>query len=288
MKFNFNTLYPVNESIKSRLLTCVLFGSFVSLFLFIFQPFGLSALPISIALISIAYGMICFAMMVILNVIVYLSLPDYFSEDNWTTKKELLWTILNVLLIGLANTIFSFLIKTAVFTWWNLFLFEAYTIALAVFPLTVSILLNQARLSNKFEQQSQPLNNSIENKKSSFDIETIPSVITIGSGTEEVTLLVDNFLYAKSDDNYVTVYYLDNTTVSQKTIRNTLKATYALFAEHKEIFKCHKSYIVNFKHVERISGNAQGFKLHLKGTDKILPVSRSLNGTIKSYFTNCH
>lgn len=288
MKFNLNKPYPVNESIKWRLLTCFLFGSFVTLFLFIFQPFGLSTFPTSIAPIAFGYGIICFTIMAILNVGVYLLFPNYFSEDNWTTKKELLWTIITVLLIGLGNTIFSFLIKIAVFTWWNLFLFEAYTIALAVFPLTASILLNQVRLSNKFEKQSQPLNKDIEKKQSSFSAEKTPSIITIGSGTEEIKLLVDNFLYAKSDDNYVTIYFMNNTAVNRKTIRSSLKKTYSLFTEHKEILKCHKSYVVNLKHVQRISGNAQGFKLHLKGTDRILPVSRTLNQTIKSYFSNNH
>ncbi|MDP2176033.1 MAG: LytTR family DNA-binding domain-containing protein [Bacteroidota bacterium] len=286
MNFNLSQPYPLNESIKWRLLNSFLFGTFVFLFLFIFQPFELSKLPYNILPIALGYGAVCFVMMAILNLGVCMSFPNCFSENSWTTKKEILWTILNVFLIGLANYIFSFLIKITAFTWENLFLFEAYTIAVAVFPLTISILLNQVRLNNKFEKQAQQLNEDIEEKQSKFIAETVHNRKTIG--IDEFELMVDNFLYAKADDNYVTIYYINNETVSRKMLRNTLKNVYLLFTEHTEILKCHKSYIVNLNHVQRISGNAQGYKLHLKGTDEILPVSRTLNENIKLYFADYH
>jgi len=224
--------------------------------------------------------------MAILNVGVFLALPDYFSENSWTTKKEILWTIINVFLIGLGNYIFSFLIKVTGFSWWNWLVFEAYTMAVGVFPITISILANQVRLRNKFEGQSQKLNVDIEKKQSQLIAETGPSTIALESGTDGFTLAIENFLYAKSDDNYVEIYYVSNSTISRKIVRHTLTNVYALLSRHKNIFRCHKSYIVNLNHVHRVSGNAQGYKLHLRGTDELLPVSRAVNETIKLYFAD--
>lgn len=286
MSLNLNQPYPLNESLKGRVLSSLLFGTFVFLFLFIFQPFELSKLPHNILPIALGYGAVCFIIMLIINLGVHLFFPQYFSEISWTTKKEILWTILNVLLIGLANYIFSFLIKITAFTWANLFLFEAYTIAVAVFPLTISILLNQVRLNNKFEKQAKELNEDIDEKQSKFIADTIHSQNKVEF--ENFELIVDNFFYARANDNYVTIYYINDKAVSQRTLRNTLKNVYLLFAGNREILRCHKSYLVNLKHVQRISGNAQGYKLHLKRTDEILPVSRTLNEKIKSYFTGYH
>lgn len=279
---NLNQPYPLNESIKWRLTHCFLFSTFVFLFLFIFQPFELSKLSKNQWLIALGYGAVCFTIMVLLNVGLFLLFPTYFSEKNWTTKREILWAILNLFLIGLCNCIFSFLIKITPFTWQNLFLFEFYTIAVGVFPITISILLNQARLSSKFERKSQQLNESIEKNRWQF----IPQKITLNNGTKTFELAIEQFVFAKSADNYVEIYYLDNALISRKILRNTLKNVDAHFAEHKTIFKCHKSYIVNLNHVKHISGNAQGYKLHLKKTAQILPVSRALNATIKQLFTH--
>ena len=174
------------------------------------------------------------------------------------------------------------------FSWWNSVLFISYTLLVGVFPLTVLILLNQVRLQSKFEKQSQHLNEEIKKKQIKYADQSIPSKISVPNEREDFELIVDAFLYAKSDDNYVNIYYLNNTSISRKMIRITLKKMDSLFVEHKDILKCHKSYIVNLKHVHRVSGNAQGYKLHLRNKDIIVPVSRALNKIIRSHFVDDH
>ena len=45
--------------------------------------------------------------------------------------------------------------------------------------------------------------------------------------------------------------------------------------KHQEIIRCHKSYIVNLCNVEKLLGNAQGYKLVMSNMDKQIPVSRN-------------
>lgn len=289
MKYNLRQPYPLNESLKSRLITCFLFGLFVFLFLFIFQPFELSKISRAIFPIALGYGMVCFAIMGILNLGIFSALPKYFSENNWTTKKEILWTFFNVLVIGLGNYVYSSLVKITDFSWKNLLLFEAFTIAVALFPVTISILLNQLRLSNKFERQSQQLNEEIEQNQNKYIPKSTSSkIVFCKDSTDELELEIESFIFAKSLDNYVEIYYINNGIVSRKTLRHTLKNILSLFSSQEHILKCHKSYIVNLKHVQRVSGNAQGYKLHIKNIETLIPVSRSLNDTIKLYFTDHH
>ena len=46
------------------------------------------------------------------------------------------------------------------------------------------------------------------------------------------------------------------------------------------IERCHRSYLVNTALVDYVSGNAQGYQLHLKGTDQEVPVGRTFAPTI--------
>jgi hypothetical protein len=224
--------------------------------------------------------------MVTLNLGAFLSLPKYFTESNWTTKKQILWTIINVFFIGLGNYIFSVLIEVTTFTWKNLLIFESYTIAVAVFPITISILINQVRLNHKYVIQSEQLNENIKKKQNKYIADINSSIIAFEHGNEKFELSVEDFLFAKSDDNYVEIYYFKNAAVSRILLRNTLKSVYELLSDHKTIFKCHRSYIANLNHLQRIKGNAQGYSLHLKGVARPLPVSRTLNKTIKSYLAD--
>jgi DNA-binding LytR/AlgR family response regulator len=69
--------------------------------------------------------------------------------------------------------------------------------------------------------------------------------------------------------------------LSKKLLRNSLKAVTESLVEHPQLFRCHKSYLVNLLNVVHVSGNAQGYKLHLLNTDFRVPVSRQHNEEIK-------
>jgi DNA-binding LytR/AlgR family response regulator len=49
-----------------------------------------------------------------------------------------------------------------------------------------------------------------------------------------------------------------------------------------EIFRCHKSYIINKNKISSITGNAAGYKLILLGYNTPIPVSRKWNKDIAS------
>ena len=51
----------------------------------------------------------------------------------------------------------------------------------------------------------------------------------------------------------------------------------------KSIVRCHRSFIVNLDKVIKVSGNAQGFKLHLEGTDFMVPVARKYSEIVHRF-----
>ena len=96
------------------------------------------------------------------------------------------------------------------------------------------------------------------------------------------TALIDPFtiLYLVAADNYIRIFYLDNNSVKNLLVRSTLKSAEEKLAPYENFYRCHRSYLVNLNYLRHISGNATGYKLHLEGTDTLIPVSRNLNSEI--------
>lgn len=106
--------------------------------------------------------------------------------------------------------------------------------------------------------------------------------------SENLQLAAADFLFAAAADNYTNIYYLKGGLVQQVLFRVSVKSLAAQLAGASSIFRCHKSFLVNLQQVAHISGNAQGYKLHLQQNEFTVPVSRSLNGQIKQQLQALH
>ena len=91
---------------------------------------------------------------------------------------------------------------------------------------------------------------------------------------ESLTINVKNLLFVVSRENYVEVVYEENG-IKKSLLRNSLKNIESAFSIDQEIYKCHRSYLVNLYQVKSIVGNSQSLKLKIKHFDKLIPVSRN-------------
>lgn len=279
--------YPLNESFKDRTLKCLLFGLFVFVFLFVFRPFEISGVKENLFIFSLGYGMVCAGVMFILNVLLFMALPNHFSESKWTIKSEFIWSVINLICIGSANFIYSYFIGITSVSVNSLIVFLTYTLAIGIFPIAIAVIINYTRWNKKYEAESAALNPIIAAEESAV----IPVVSEMAkfmgeNGALELEISPSNFLYAKADDNYVELYYLHEGGKKRKVLRSSLKNVHACLPMHQNYYRCHKSYVINLAQVNHISGNAQGYKFHLKSAEDLIPVSRANNEFVKNYFTN--
>ena len=100
------------------------------------------------------------------------------------------------------------------------------------------------------------------------------------NGKEDVVLPAAELLYIRSSGNYLEVFHGGAKQVGRKVVRGSLKRTEEALAGVPGMKRCHKSHIVNLARVERVSGNAQGYHLHFRGTAETVPVSRTLNASL--------
>ena len=287
-KLRLNQAYPFENRETKRIRDALVFSVFVFLFLFVFQPFQIGNFKEHTLAVSAGYGMVCLLLMLILNVAIVRWSPNYFDEKNWTTGRQIFWTLTNVFLIGMGNFLYSHQIGVVSFSWNGLAKFQFFTIAVGAFPLVISVLYNQSRLQTKYAQSSDSLNATITetalNQEGNQALKTEQKITIPSQYTQEnLSLFPDDLLFIRSADNYIEVFFMNGNTVEKHLLRNTLKSTESILTD-TNFFRCHKSFLVNLTHVSHISGNAQGYKLHLSATDDVIPVSRSNNDFLKSYF----
>ena len=81
-----------------------------------------------------------------------------------------------------------------------------------------------------------------------------------------------DILFARSENNYVFIYYLDDELVKKIMLRNTLSKVQkqALF-----LIKSHRSYLINPKKIVSLKVNSQNANLLLKSFDEKIPVSKT-------------
>lgn len=277
--------YVFEAAIDKRWQSSVLFSVFVFLFLIIFRPFGLNTLGADLFKICLGYGLTTFLIMAVLNLVIPPLFPRYFTEEKWTVGRELFWNIFNIALIGLGNALYNNFVFSERVDLKTILLVESYTLAVGVFPISATIFIKEFRLNQKYKTKSAEINHELKNHP--VDLVESPKTIILNSETanESLQIQIEQLIYIQSADNYLEVYYLEKQTVLKKLMRGTLKAVSESLVQYPELFRCHKSYLVNLNKVTRVSGNAQGYKLALSACENLIPVSRQLNSEIKNRLT---
>lgn len=265
----------------------LLFGLFVFGFLVIFQPFHLTKLSGKLIFVALGFGLTTFMVVGLMNAVFLPIFPKFFSEEKWTVGRELLWSMINTVVVGLGNAFYVVWIGIGHWSFQMIFSIELYTLAIGVFPIGISVLLKEARLKKRFERGSSQINTGLENRRTTAPVnsrvEEDDSLLILPSDNrnEQFSLRYKDLIYVRSSDNYVEVYYMHEDRVTKKILRNSLKTIVETLSAHSQFFRCHKSYLVNLDKIERVSGNAQGYKLHLADLNSQIPVSRKYNAVIK-------
>lgn len=276
----WNRPYSLDRSPRHILRRGAVIGFFVFVFLWFFQPFGLNTLPKGLVYVALGYGLVSFGVMTAVGMGMHLLPRNYYTEKNWTVGREILWTMVNLALIGLGNILYSDALGLVDLSWQSLMYFELYTVAVGIFPVAASVLLNEARLHKRYARESAAISRDLHTRLPE-PIAAVPVRIPAETQSGDLMLPADALLLVRAADNYVEVFFVENDQLRKVVLRSSLKAVESALATHPQFMRCHKGHIVNLQHIEGVSGNAQGYKLHLPRLDAPVPVSRQLNQTLR-------
>jgi len=261
--------YPFPTTIKNTLFISLGFGAFVFLFLFLFSPFKFDSLEDRQLFFSLGYGIITATILAIY----FLTFPLIFKKasSTWTTYKMLLFAIGVLLLISIANTIFSreygILDKQN-----NLFtFFIGKTVLVGIFPILAYIYLVERIANKKHRVLAETISKNVIKKAS--DKKTL--ILNGKNKNDQIEILMKDFLYISSEKNYASIFHFKNGKITESLLRNSLNKIELQLRDYTSIVRCHKSFIVNTSQVVKIKGNARGYFLSIKNNDFLIPVSRT-------------
>lgn len=302
--------YPYNFSLRKIALNAFISYVIVFFILFFIQPFKINQLSTFQALkISFYYASVCPIVIYFIELSLPLLFKRFYSEKNWTVLKNIIHVLIIVSFISIGNSLISYLLFNVDFNLKNILKFLYPTLAIGVFPISISVIITQYKKQKEYNQLATKINKElIEQLKAitsnsfsinkQLDINTINIVtekendliaqIYIGgqNSSEGIKLLATNLVYCCSSDNYVDVFYIDNKKLTRKTQRNTLKNIELITSKFSFLLKCHRSYIVNLNFIEKVIGNAQGLKLKLKNVEEEITVSRQLTKKVQQFIEN--
>lgn len=273
-----NRPFYSNASIRFRIIQALLFGAFVVLFLLVFQPFQINNLGDNWRLYASGFGLVTIIAMVLLNVLIPLLFRNYFQEESWKLWKEIVHSFLNLFTIGAANSAYFIYLVSNEFSWEVFLRFQFFTVCVGLIPIIFFAFYRERTDNRRYVAGSSGMNKAVTAKGEGQKREEQTTVlIRSRNNNEDVEIDLADLLFIKSMDNYLEVYG-QNTKV---VVRNTLKSVSQDLKNYPNLFRCHKSFLVNLNRVESITGNAQGYKLIVEGHEELIPVSRSLNEEIK-------
>ncbi|MDP1815274.1 MAG: LytTR family DNA-binding domain-containing protein [Leadbetterella sp.] len=245
-------------------------GIFLYLFFVFFEPFDISEWTDPIKYIKL----VGFALVTTISTFLHRQVipkffPKFHAEKNWVIWKEILSVLILLLLITTGNVLYGSMIfkwKLTLLTWVNFFL---WVLGIAVFPTIFWVLSDYIYQLKKYSK--------------TVEIHSINDE----SGDEKLKLIAENekdfieiknidLLYIESSDNYCTIVYLKEEKEQKTLLRSSLSRLETQIVD-KNIVRTHRSFIANLDHVVKVTGNAQGYKLHLKFTDYLVPVARKFS-----------
>lgn len=258
---------------------------FVGLFMLVFQPFGLSELEMEFkTLVLTGFGVVTLIVLIFNLIFIPSLFPKAFNEESWIVWKELLFLLWILFTVGLGNLLYSSYTMGFNLSLSNVIIFQTFTVAVGIIPVTVLVLLKQNYLRRKNEGDARILNTSLERHlhKDAGD----PKVTLVSENEKDnISLSIDDLLYVKSDGNYITVGYLKDSQHGKVMLRQTMKYATGRLAAYPQIFQCHRSWLVNLDRIDRVTGNSQGLRLIMEGFDADIPVARNQSPEVRRRIT---
>ncbi len=270
MKSFLKAEYPFYYDIKRTVLIAVLVFVLSISFSLVFEPFdvNLKELKYSYFIISIIHSSVSLIIFILSTIVI-----KVFRDENkaWLVLHEILFLLVVLTVIGGCQFLIRDLIYLKNDNWSFKYLYEEIRNTLSVGGLLIFIItsINIERLRNIYHKRSNKLKINFKNVDTSSSQRIAINTLV---KSDDFTLNIDEFIYAKSDKNYVEISLKEEKILKRMTIKSLEEQLIC----YNFILRTHRSYLLNLNWIDRIKGNTQGYQISLKERIDIVPVSRSI------------
>lgn len=278
-----NRPYPISSN-AINWKTILIIGLFITLFLVVFQPFGLSTYngPNKYGFIA-GYGLVTIVILFLDSLFLKAYLKIKSGRANWTVRKQIIMQVLLLFTIGTGNYFYSAYHIHFYNPLVGFLVFQFFTTAVGLLPISIVTILNENIRNRVFLKEANVLNENVPVLHKLQNNNTI--TLTDEREKNPIEFQISDFLYAESSGNYLDVRYIKDGKVKSVLLRSTLMRAEVQLEPHTGVMRCHRAYLVNCEQIARVKGNAQGLRLQLNHSDDEIPVSRNYIKDLKSKLT---
>jgi hypothetical protein len=264
--------YPLPESRRQAVGVSLGAGVFVGAFLLIFQPFGADDWQSPYKVPALAgYGAVTTLTMLFNYFVLPRLWPGPFREARWTVGKEILSTGWTFLSIGLGNYAYNHVLFGTTPHLGGLLGMIGATFLVGIFPATGITLLNYIQRLRRYGAPPQPVPATPEEQRRD---QMLTVELVAENERDRLVVPASDLFYIESTDNYATVVFRrQDGQLCRQLLRGSLSRLEGQIGPDF-VVRCHRSFIVNLHRVQSVSGNAQGYKLHLDAFGLVVPVAR--------------
>ena len=273
-----NAPFPfyLNDDRKNFLLVTVL-SAFVTLFLYLFKTESEFSFANGLEWL---HGLITFGALLVNLLVLPRIFPALMDPTAWTIKKYIVFNVWHLVLIWAIATVFEKMFFCPFDMGWITVMRHTIVqvaikgiipIALCTLFLKAQLLQQSLREAIKTNQELQKI--QVLKREAKESIKTASQITLYSDTSESLSFNLPDLLFIEADDNYSTVMWKQAGAIQKKLLRVNLKNLESQL-DNSFTLRCHRSYIVNVNAISAISGNTNGYKLKINGSDFSIPVSR--------------
>ena len=269
--------YPFEQSTAEKIQSVLFISLFLSLLLFLLQPFGF--VPLSRVQFLSGYLAITVVTFLVNYIGIPFFLPQYFVDQSWSVAKAFLFFLYNFFQMGLWIHIFNTLVMhndpSEMASGTELLITITKALILGAVASSFLILIRYNWITRQNLQASQDLNQKMKDQLQLYEpVQNQTETIFLVLEGKSVDLPRRELAYIRSEGNYLSFHFDPSYSKSPLLIRGRIKELEEALSEYPEFFRCHRSFIVGLPHISSSQGNSQGLSIQLRSLPERLPVSR--------------
>ena len=268
--------YPFEQTPAEKWKTVFYTSIFLSMILVSLQPFGF-ILSERIELF-VGFGIIGFSVLITNYFGLPYLFPKLFDDNNWSVMKAFLFLCYNFLIMGLWNHVYTNLYVRqdllSLVSGLEITMSLSKMLLIGVLAAGLMILFRYNLLTRRHLEYAQDLNHKLQSKLYSYIPAQQKERIQITLEGKTIDILREDILYISSEGNYLGFHFKSLPNHPPKLYRGRIKNVSEILDNYPELFRSHRSYIINLKYIESTHGNSQGLSISLSGISDKLPVSR--------------
>lgn len=265
---------------RYKLTLCVWLSVFFFVFLIYFQPFGVNNNDPKLEIdLLFLFAMSVFACTTFLFSLINEFVLRTFFIKNPTQAVIVCWSCWTLLLLSVVNYhVYNILGGWHDYNFLSALEFIANCSSVLIFPIVGTFFYF------KYQSLRQQVHIIQDDARRAFDPNQLIRFSGQGSN-DQIMLSISSFQYARAQDNYVELFYLEGGSMAKSLVRISL-SNLAESISHGAVARCHRSYLVNLFHVRSVKGG-NDLRLYLSPFDTVIPVSKSyrdhIMNTLKTF-----